>query len=52
VPTYYLWLVTNLPNGPPPAAPVEVTVTDLQGAANNATLARENGAAEFRWPWA
>ena len=39
--TYYLWLGhTNLPNEAAAAgsAPVEVTVTDLQGAANNATL--------------
>lgn len=39
--TYYLWLnQTNLPNEAAAAgtAPVEVTVTDLQGAANNATL--------------
>ncbi|MDQ6669903.1 MAG: bifunctional nuclease family protein [Chloroflexota bacterium] len=39
--TYYLWLGhTNLPNeaAAAGAAPVEVTVTDLQGAANNATL--------------
>jgi bifunctional DNase/RNase len=39
--TYYLWLSqTNLPNEAAAAGtqPVEVTVTDLQGAANNATL--------------
>ena len=39
--TYYLWLgQTNLPNEAAAAGtqPVEVTVTDLQGAANNATL--------------
>lgn len=39
--TYYLWLnTTNLPNEAAAAgtAPIEVTVTDLQGAANNATL--------------
>ena len=39
--TYSLWLnQTNLPNEAAAAgtAPVEVTVTDLQGAANNATL--------------
>jgi len=39
--TYYLWLGhTNLPNEAAAAgtAPVEVTVADLQGAANNATL--------------
>jgi bifunctional DNase/RNase len=39
--TYYLWLGhTNLPNEAAAAgtSPVEVTVTDLQGAANNATL--------------
>jgi bifunctional DNase/RNase len=39
--TYYLWLsTTNLPNEAAAAgtAPVEVTVTDLQGQANNATL--------------
>jgi bifunctional DNase/RNase len=39
--TYYLWLGhTNLPNEAAAAgsAPVEVTVSDLQGAANNATL--------------
>jgi bifunctional DNase/RNase len=39
--TYYLWLDhTNLPNEAAAAgtAPVEVTVTDLQGQANNATL--------------
>src|SRR5918911_3300241 len=39
--TYYLWLnQTNLPNEAAAAgtAPVEVTVTDLQGQANNATL--------------
>src|ERR1041385_4939479 len=39
--TYYLWLnQTNLPTEAAAAgtAPVEVTVTDLQGAANNATL--------------
>jgi bifunctional DNase/RNase len=39
--TYYLWLGhTNLPNEAAAAgtAPVEVTVTDLQGTLNNATL--------------
>jgi len=39
--TYFLWLnQTNLPTEAAAAgtAPVEVTVTDLQGAANNATL--------------
>src|SRR5437762_9991701 len=39
--TYYLWLnQTNLPNEAAAAGtqPVEVTVTDLQGQANNATL--------------
>jgi bifunctional DNase/RNase len=39
--TYYLWLArTNLPNEAAAAgtAPVEVTVQDLQGQANNATL--------------
>jgi uncharacterized protein len=39
--TYYLWLnQTNLPTEAAAAgtAPVEVTVQDLQGAANNATL--------------
>src|SRR5262249_44158610 len=39
--TYYLWLnQTNLPNQAAAAgsAPVEVTVTDLQGTVNNATL--------------
>ena len=39
--TYFLWLSqTNLPTEAAAAgtAPVEVTVTDLQGAANNATL--------------
>jgi bifunctional DNase/RNase len=39
--TYYLWLGhTNLPNEAAAAgtAPVEVTVTDLQGTVNNATL--------------
>lgn len=39
--TYYLWLGhTNLPNEAEAAgtAPVEVTVTDLQGTVNNATL--------------
>ena len=39
--TYYFWLnQSNLPNEAAAAgtAPVEVTVTDLQGAANNATL--------------
>ena len=39
--TYFLWLgQTNLPNEAAAAGtqPVEVTVTDLQGAANNATL--------------
>jgi bifunctional DNase/RNase len=39
--TYYLWLGrTNLPNEAAAAgtAPVEVTVTDLQGSVNNATL--------------
>jgi len=39
--TYYLWLnQTNLPTEAAAAgnAPIEVTVQDLQGAANNATL--------------
>ncbi|HEV7666648.1 MAG TPA: bifunctional nuclease domain-containing protein, partial [Chloroflexota bacterium] len=39
--TYYLWLGhTNLPTEAAAAgtAPVEVTVTDLQGTVNNATL--------------
>jgi uncharacterized protein len=39
--TYFLWLnQTNLPTEAAAAgtSPVEVTVTDLQGAANNATL--------------
>jgi bifunctional DNase/RNase len=39
--TYYLWLnQTNLPNQAAAAGtqPVEVTVSDLQGQANNATL--------------
>ena len=39
--TYFIWLnQTNLPNEAAAAGtqPVEVTVTDLQGAANNATL--------------
>jgi len=39
--TYFLWLgQTNLPNEAAAAGtqPIEVTVTDLQGAANNATL--------------
>jgi bifunctional DNase/RNase len=39
--TYYLWLgQTNLPNEAAAAGtqPVEVTVTDLQGAVSNATL--------------
>src|SRR5713226_7603360 len=39
--TYYLWLNhTNLPNEAAAAgtAPVEVTVTDLQGTVNSATL--------------
>lgn len=39
--TYYLWLSqTNLPNEAAAAGtqPVEVTVSDLQGQANNATL--------------
>jgi bifunctional DNase/RNase len=39
--TYYLWLnSTNLPNQAAAAgtAPIEVTVTDLQGSVNNATL--------------
>src|SRR5205809_4177623 len=39
--TYYLWLErTNLPNEAAAAgtAPVEVTVTDLQGSISNATL--------------
>ena len=39
--TYYIWLgQTNLPNEAAAAGtqPVEVMVTDLQGAANNATL--------------
>jgi uncharacterized protein len=39
--TYYLWLgQTNLPNEAAAAGtqPIEVTVTDIQGAANNATL--------------
>jgi bifunctional DNase/RNase len=39
--TYYLWLgQTNLPNEAAAAGtqPVEVSVADLQGAANNATL--------------
>src|SRR5256714_10724767 len=39
--TYFLWLnQTNLPNQAAAAgtAPVEVTVTDLQGTVNNATL--------------
>jgi len=39
--TYFLWLnQTNLPNEAAAAGsqPVEVTVTDLQGQANNATL--------------
>src|SRR5437667_10611826 len=39
--TYYLWLGhTNLPNEAAAAgtAPVEVTVTDLQGTVNSATL--------------
>jgi bifunctional DNase/RNase len=39
--TYYLWLSqTNLPNEAAAAGtqPIEVTVTDLQGQANNATL--------------
>jgi uncharacterized protein len=39
--TYYLWLnQTNLPNEAAAAGtqPIEVTVTDLQGQANNATL--------------
>ena len=39
--TYFLWLnQTNLPNQAAAAgtAPVEVTVTDLQGTINNATL--------------
>jgi bifunctional DNase/RNase len=39
--TYYLWLnQTNLPAEAAAAGtqPIEVTVTDLQGAANNATL--------------
>jgi bifunctional DNase/RNase len=39
--TYYLWLGhTNLPNEAAAAgtAPVEVTVSDLQGTLNNATL--------------
>jgi bifunctional DNase/RNase len=39
--TYYLWLnQTNLPNDAAAAGtqPIEVTVSDLQGQANNATL--------------
>jgi bifunctional DNase/RNase len=39
--TYYLWLnQTNLPNQAAAAGnqPIEVTVTDLQGSANSATL--------------